>query len=170
MSLPVLFAALILVAAYLAALAVRAGSRLAARLSALAAACLFMPLAYAGFAELLSRPKPAALEWWLGRADEATVLASSLREGLGIYLWLQLDGAAEPRAYVLPWNRSLAEELQAALRAADERRTQVRMRLPFEPTLDDEAARFYAMPQPPSPAKPDAAPPPPLSRGPASEA
>jgi hypothetical protein len=81
------------------------------------------------------------------------VLGSSIRENEGIYLWLQLDGAAEPRAYILPWNRDLAEQLQATLREAEQRQGDVRMRLPFEPSLDDREPKFYAMPQPALPPK-----------------
>jgi hypothetical protein len=170
MSLPLLFGAATLVAAYLATIGIGAPGRPARRLRALLAACLFMPLAYGGFAELLGKPKPVTLEWWLGRAPEATVLASSLREGRSIHLWLQLDGVDEPRAYVLPWSRHLAEQLQATERAAAEDGSGVRMRLPFEPTLDDREPRFYALPQPAPPPKDENVPPPLLYRQPGADA
>lgn len=113
----------------------------------------FVPLGWLAFSELLSKPKPVALEWWAARADEATVLGSIMREGRGIYLWLQLAEFDEPRAYVLPWSRELAEQLQKALREAEENDTQVRMRLPFEPSWDDREPKFYALPQPALPPK-----------------
>jgi hypothetical protein len=81
------------------------------------------------------------------------VLGSTFRENEAIYVWLQLEHVAEPRAYALPWSRDLAEQLQTAQREADESQSEVRMRLPFEPTLDDREPKFYALPQPPLPPK-----------------
>jgi hypothetical protein len=81
------------------------------------------------------------------------VLASSFRENQAIYIWLQFNESLEPRAYALPWSRDLAEQLQAAEREAAENQTEVRMRLPFEQSLDDREPRFYAMPQPALPSK-----------------
>ena len=123
------------------------------RAGALAVAALFMPLAYVSYAALLSKPKPVALEWWLGEAGEATVLSSSIQEDVGIFLWLQLAEVSEPRAYVVPWSRDLAEQLQEAAREAEEQNGQLQMRLPFEPSLDELEPKFYAMPQPALPPK-----------------
>jgi hypothetical protein len=39
--------------------------------AALTIATLFLPLAYASLVELLSKPKPIDLEWWLSDAAEA---------------------------------------------------------------------------------------------------
>ena len=127
--------------------------RLWIKASALGATLLFMPAAYAAMMQLLSMPKPATFEWWHGQADEATVLGSSMQEEEGIYLWLQLPDVPEPRAYVLPWSRELAEQLQTAQREAEENRSGVQMRLPFEPSLDDREPKFYALPQPALPPK-----------------
>ncbi len=146
---PTWFAALALIAAALALIAVWSPRRLGVKLGALLTALLLLPVAYASFADLLSRPKPVKLEWM--RAQEATVLASSVEEGTGIYVWLMTDEAAEPRAYVLPWDQKLAEELQEAERRADG--NGVVMRSPFEPSLDDREPRFYALPQPALPSK-----------------
>ncbi|MEL6963400.1 MAG: hypothetical protein AAGA73_02090 [Pseudomonadota bacterium] len=123
------------------------------RAGALVLAALFLPLSYASYASLLSKPKPASLEWWLGEADDATVLSSSIKEDVGIFLWLQLQDIAEPRSYVLPWSRDLAEQLQAAAREAEEQNGELHMRLPFEQSLDELEPKFYAMPQPALPPK-----------------
>lgn len=133
--------------------------QLAIKLGALSIAALFLPLAYASLAQLLSRPKPVGLEWWHAHAEEATVLSSAMREDEGIYLWLQLDAVSEPRAYTLPWSRDLAEQLQAARRAAEEDGSEMRVRLPFEPSLEDREPKFYALPQPALPPKDDVQPP-----------
>jgi len=150
---PLLFAMAGLVAAFLASVSIWSPRRPGVKLSALIAGLLFLPLAYAAFVELLSKPKPVAMEWWHEQAPEATVLGSSMREGEGIFLWLQLDEIEEPRSYVIPWDRELAETLQEALAEAEENDTGVRMRLPFEPSLDDREPKFYALPQPALPPK-----------------
>jgi hypothetical protein len=154
-----LFSVVAVLAGALASISIWAPRRLAIKLLALGGTTLFLPTAYAGFAQLLALPKPVGLEWFQANAQEATVLAASLREDEAIYLWLQLKDVAEPRAYALPWHRDLAEQLQAAQREAQESQTQVQMRLPFEASLDDREPKFYAMPQPQMPSK-DFAPPP----------
>ena len=148
-----LFGAVALLAGALASITIWAPRRLAIKVLALGGITLFLPLAYAGFAQLLALPKPVALEWWQANAEEATVLAASMREDEAIYLWLQLKNVPEPRAYTLPWHRELAEQLQAAQREAEESQTQVQMRLPFENSLDELEPKFYAMPQPQLPPK-----------------
>lgn len=152
-SMPLIFAATVVLASVLGTIALWAPRRLAAKLGALGVFALFLPVGFAGWSDLLSRPKPIAFEWLQARAGEATVLAGTIEEGERIYVWLQLDGTAEPRAYELPWDRERARELQDALRSAENDGTGVRMRLPFEPSLDPEQPKFYALPQPPLPPK-----------------
>jgi hypothetical protein len=154
-----LFGAVAVLAGALSSITIWAPRRLAMKLLAVGGVTLFLPIAYAGFAQLLALPKPVGLEWWQANAQEATVLAASLKEDEAIYLWLQLKDVPEPRAYALPWHRDLAEQLQAAQREAEEAQTQVQMRLPFEDSLDDQAPKFYAMPQPQMPGKDLDAPP-----------
>lgn len=149
----VLFGTGVVVAALLCSICVWSPRRFWIKLVALTTALLFLPVGYASLTELMSKPKPVALEWWLAKAPEATVLASTVREGKGIYLWLQLPDVEEPRAYVLPWSREVAEQLQKALEEAEESQGAVGMRLPFEPSLDDREPRFYALPQPALPQK-----------------
>jgi hypothetical protein len=148
-----LFAVATGLAGLLALIGIWAPRRLMVKGTALATALLFIPVAYGGLINLLSRPKPVSLEWWLAESGEATVLGSSLREDDGIYLWLQLPEVSEPRSYVLPWDRKIAEQLQAAQREAAETQGGLKMRLPFEPSLDDREPKFYAMPQPAPPEK-----------------
>jgi hypothetical protein len=147
--------------AVLGLISIWAPRRLPIKGTALATSVLFLPLGYAGLVDLLSKPKPVDLEWWLSDAAEAEVLASRLVEDQGIYLWLQLPGIAEPRAYVLPWDRASAEELEQARREADRQGGDLQMRLPFEPSLDQDEAKFYVRPQPAPPPKDLTDPPPP---------
>jgi hypothetical protein len=150
-----LFAGVAVITGLVTSISIWAPRRLWLKLTALGAAALFLPVGYLSLAHLLSLPKPVALEWWLGKAPSATVLGFTMRENEAIYLWLQLDEVPEPRAYALPWNRDLAEQLQTAQREADQNQSQVQMRLPFEPSLDDREPKFYAMPQPALPPKDD---------------
>jgi hypothetical protein len=152
-SLTQLFVAAAVLVATLSLISIWAPRRLAIKGAALATAILFLPLAYASLVELLSKPKPVDLEWWLSDAAEAEVVAARQVENEGIYLWLQLPDVAEPRAYVLPWDRASAEQLQQALREAERQGSGVQMRLPFEPSLDDREPKFYALPQPALPPK-----------------
>jgi len=137
----------------LALISIWAPRRLLVKGLALSTTILFIPVAYASLVNLLSLPKPVSMEWWQTEAKEATVLGSSLREDDGIYLWLQLPEVSEPRSYVLPWDRKVAEQLQAAQREAAETQGGLKMRLPFEPSLDDREPKFYALPQPAPPEK-----------------
>jgi hypothetical protein len=121
---------------------------------------LFLPFSYASLVGLLSKPKPLDLEWWQSEAAEAEVFASRLVEDEAIYVWLQLPEVVEQRAYVLPWDRARAEQLQNATREAQQNGGGVRMRLPFEPSLDDHEPKFYAQPQPALPPKDLVQPPP----------
>jgi hypothetical protein len=133
-----LFAVTALVAAALAALAIWAPRRTAVRIAALAAVTLFLPVAYVQSIELLSKPKPVSLEWYRRDAAGAQVLGVSLDEGRAIYLWLRLDGTKEPRAYSLPWNVGIAQQLEHAIDEAVRRGAIIILRKPFyRPSLED---------------------------------
>ena len=123
------------------------------KVAALAVAAGSLPVIYLAMAELLGQPKPTDLEWWHRKTAEATVVGSITREGEGIDLWLQLPGVAEPRAYTLPWSVPLAEQLESVKRGLEGTEGQLKMKFPFEPTLDDREPKFYAMPQPAPPPK-----------------
>jgi hypothetical protein len=101
---------------------------------------------YGGSIELLSRPKPLRLELWQ-EAEKAKVLGATLREGEAIYVWLQFPGADEPRAYALPWDMKMAQQLQNAMQEGQASGGDVTMAKPFEAGLDDREPKFYAAPQ-----------------------
>jgi len=142
-----LYGALVLVAAALAAIAIRAPRPLALRAAAVALAGALMATGYAGFTELLGRPKPADLEWAARNASDATVLAAEMREGEAIYLWLNLENDGEPRAYVLPWSKDTARQLHEAQGRAEDNGTEVRLRNPFNEADEGGERMFYAAPQ-----------------------
>ena len=167
---PQLFVGAAALAGILGLIGIWAPRRLAIKGAALATAALFMPFAYASLVQLLSKPKPVDLEWWQSDAAEAEVLASRLVEDEAIYLWLQLPDVAEPRAYVLPWDRAGAEQLQQAMREAEQQGGGVQMRLPFEPSLEERERKFYAPPQPALPPKDLVQPPPKVYQPPGRDA
>ncbi len=148
-----LFAVLGGLAFILANLAIWAPRRLRVKLGALITAAVFLPMAYFSLSEMLARPKPVATEWLRGALAEATVLGSQMQEGKAIYLWLAFEGADEPRAYALPWSEKVARQLQGARRSAEASGTRVKMRMPFENSLDRRDRVFYAAPQSPPPEK-----------------
>ena len=153
-----LFVPLVLVAALLSNIGIWSPRRMWLKLSALAAAVAFLPLGYTSLSELMSRPKPVALEWLRRELPEATLLGASMHEDQAIYLWLKVPEIDEPRAYTLPWSRPLAEQLQRAQREAKKNRNGVRVRRPFDGTDDPRKRMFYAAPQqslPPKPAPDD---------------
>ena len=119
-----------------------------------ASATIFLVLigvVYGGSIELLSRPKPLRLEW--RDATEAKVIGATMREGEAIYVWLEVPGADMPRAYALPWDMQMAQQLQNAMQEGQANGTDVEMSMPFEPGLDDREPKFYAAPQPALPDK-----------------
>ena len=101
----VFFIVFVTLATVLANIGVWAPRRIWVRYCAVLVAALFIPAAYASVSDLLSRPKPASIEWLHRNATEATVLSAHIDEGKSIYLWLQIGGEAEPRSYVLPYDK-----------------------------------------------------------------
>lgn len=148
-----LFSVAGVLAALLGFIAVWSPRRAWLKIAAVATVAGFLPAAYGGFAFLLSRPKPVDIEWAHRALPEATVLGQRMEEDVAIYLWLALDGVEEPRSYVLPWNQEMAKQLHEASRAAEKQGTGVRMKLPFQTSLETREKRFYAAPQEARPAK-----------------
>lgn len=140
-------------AAMLASIAVWSPRRAWIKLAAVLLSVGFMPVAYAGMTDLLSKPKPVRLEWAAAATESATVLGAQIKENDGIYLWLQMEGAAEPRYYKLPWDQETAKQLQKAMREAEKNHSGMAMNLPFEPSNDPDKPKFYALPQPKMPEK-----------------
>lgn len=126
-----IFAAAIGVAAALTSIAIWAPRKTAVRVAAVLIAAIFIPLAYVELMALLSKPKPMSYEWFEQGAEKAAVLGVSLHEGTAIYMWLRLDGAMEPRYYVLPWQQRLAERLEDAVEEAIGEHATVMITKPF---------------------------------------
>ena len=148
-----LFVVAVVLAAGLATISIWSPRKLWVKVGAVTLAAAFMPLSYASFADLLSKPKPVALEWFHRSMSEATVLSARMQEGEAIYLWLQLPGTAEPRYYKIGWSEDVAKQLQQAMREAEKNQGGLKMELPFENTWDKDKPMFYALPQPKLPEK-----------------
>lgn len=155
----VLFVAATALASLLGLISIWAPRRATIKIAALLALTGFLPLTYLSLAGLLSRPKPLILAYEESGFQEAQVLGSSLKEGEAIFLWLQLPGFTEPRAYALPWSREMAQQLEEAKRKAEENGGGIGLKLPFERSWDRREPKFYAMPQPALPPKDWQAPP-----------
>ncbi len=152
-TLGVFFIIFVVLATVLANIGVWAPRRTWVRYCAVLVAALFIPAAYASVSDLLSRPKPASIEWLHRNATEATVLSARIVEGKRIYLWLQIAGEAEPRSYVFPYDKKTARQLHEAQNKARRKGTKARMMRPFAKRRDATKQRFYAAPQPPRPTK-----------------
>ena len=148
-----LFAVNVGLAAVLANIAIWSPRHMWIKLSALATTAAFVPATYLSLSEMLSRPKPIEIQWAMQELSEASVIGARLEEGEAIYVWLGIEGIDEPRAYALPWNDEMARQLHGAQRSAEQDGTKVRMRKPFETSLDDREPVFYAAPPPPPPLK-----------------
>ena len=143
-----LFSAVVVLASALAGIAIWAPRMLRLKLTALGLCALLLPVTYLSFTELLGRPRPANIELSYTEFTDANVLATNLREGEAIYLWLQADGTSAPRAYVLPWDLNVARQLYAAQLSAQTQGTPLRMRRMNPNQLDDNVEpMFYAAPQ-----------------------
>ena len=152
-SLGIFFVIFLVIGTILANIGIWAPRKIWVRIGAVAVVALFIPVTYASVSDLLSRPKPTSIEWLHRNATEATVLSARIVEGKHIYLWLQIGGEEEPRAYVLPYNKKSARQLHEAQNKAKRKGTKTRMMRPFAKRRDSTKQQFYAAPQPPRPAK-----------------
>ena len=134
--------------------ALPAASRLR-RAAVSAALAVVLGALFFGYSDMLGRPKSTRLEVLRG-VQEAQVLGSYLKEGQGIYVWLQLPGNDEPRYYQLPWDPSVAKSMQSAIEQnAAQHGAGVAIKLPFERGWGkEEEPKFYPLPQPKLPDKP----------------
>lgn len=110
-------------------------------------------LSFVSIADSMGRPRPVDLSR-IGQKD-AVVVSAVMKEGIAIYLFLQVYGMDEPRLLALPWDRQLAEHLQKALDEGKEKGNQgTGMHLNFEKSWDHRKPLFYPIPQPKMPDKP----------------
>ena len=141
-----LFAAVVFLAAVLASISIWAPRKLWIRGASVIATAGLIIVSYIGFSDLLSRPKPIHLEWAMRTVTEARVLGASPRKGEAIFVWLQIRGVTEPRAYRMPWSRELAQQLQDATEQNRGTQTGVRMRSPFRNQIQENNQKqaFYS--------------------------
>ena len=109
---------------------------------------------YGALYDLTGRPRLSTLELLRRDAPEADVLAADIVPDKVIRLWLRIEGDEEPLAYRMPWDQKTAQQLQEAMRQyGQEGGPGVKMKMPFEPSLDPRDPPFYAAPQPALPPK-----------------
>lgn len=143
------------ITAFLTSVALRAPRRTAVKVLCVAGLAGFLPLALAGFADLLGRPKPLELLQDLTDRPDVTVIASTMEEGNRIWLWVAFEASPEPRAFALPWDLELAKQLRKAQTEGERQGVKVRMRLARlkDRREDRPEPVFYAPPPPPLPDK-----------------
>lgn len=102
------------IAAFLGTIALRGPHPLALKVLGVLAVGSFVPIAHESLVGLLGLPKPVALERNMADNGRATVLASRMKEGEAIWLWLAFEDSPEPRAFALPWDEDTAKQLRKA--------------------------------------------------------
>jgi hypothetical protein len=142
-----IFTFVVACASALSLIAIRSSASLARRIGSIGLMTGLVGGSYAGLAELMSRPKPASLEWVRVNAKGAKVAGSQLRENEAIYLWLVFDGETEPRAYKMPWSMEMARQLREAMGEASRRQAGVRMNKPFHRERGENERAFHAPPR-----------------------
>lgn len=112
-----------------------------------------------GYSDMLGRPKSALFDIFKSEKT-VKVIGSYIKENEGIYLWLVFPNVNEPRYYKFPWDKNLAEDLQKAIQKNKEQHGGgVATTLPFSGSWDKEKPKFYPLPQPRLPDKPNEVPP-----------
>lgn len=145
--LPYGYAAVAVLLAGLAVLVIQSNRSFRFRLMGLLIAFVAIFISYAGFSDLLSRPKPVAWEITIGDIEELEVAYADLQPGTAINLLLRIPGVAEPRLYSLPWRNDIAQELEQAMETAESEQVPVRSSPDlFEIDLEDRERLFYATP------------------------
>lgn len=140
-----------LVLAALAWLAVAGGARFSVRAGAVVVLVLGIGLGFAAVPELLGRPKPVGQAWLEENEPRSRLLAARMEPDVGIYLWLLFPGDIEPRAYDVPWQKQLAEKIDAAMTEAALRGLDVMIEAPMSKWALFDAGDFPVTIVPPSP-------------------
>ncbi len=133
-------------AAGLAGLAIFGWQPLWRKVAALALCAGLIGTGYAAVVELLGRPKPSQLSAIVSADASVTVVASHLREGEAIYLWLLGDDNTEPMSFVLPWKLETARKLRRAGLDAEAKGTGIRMSRDADNATAKGAWVFHAEP------------------------
>ena len=135
-----------ILAAALASIAIWSPRALPLKITSLVCATALLPLCYFSLNDILSRPKPVQLESVHKEVSQVNVLSSVMKEGEATYVWLQIPEIDEPRSYKLPWSDNTAKQLHKAQQEAEQTGTEVKMKKPFEKTVDSQEPVFYAAP------------------------
>jgi len=141
--------------AYLTNVALRASRPVSVKVLCIVGLAGLLPITTAGFSDLMGRPKPTAIQHPAVSGNDVTVIASTMKEGVNIWLWVVSDDQEEPRAYALPWSEQAAKQLRAAESEGEREGTPVKMRQAElqEPQEETDEPMFYAAPQMPLPPK-----------------
>ena len=145
-----LIGGIILVLAALAWLAVASGARFGARVADVAILMFGIALGFATVPELLGRPKPVDKAWLEANEPQSRLLAAKIDPETGIYLWLLFPGDTVHRAYDVPWQKQLAEKIDAAMNEAARRGLDVVINAPMSKWALFDAGDFPVTIVPPA--------------------
>ena len=154
-NIPDLFLLFVLVGCLLAFVAVWSRRNVTMRVFSVFSLIVFAGLNYKALINLLGHPQPLQYSELSDLENDATVLAASIDEGLGIYLWLRLPQIREPRYYRMDWNQEAAIALKKAMDQSMRNNSTVMMSPDYEQSLEtNREPLFYALPQDRLPLKP----------------
>lgn len=142
MTLPLLYAAFLAIGVALGSLAIWSRASWP-RIGAVALLLAFIPMGLGGLASLTGEPRRANLEWWARNAEDIEVLSFDLQENVAIYVYARVPGYDAPQSYRFDWSTPEAERLQDAAEEAKQSGGTLKMRRPFETSLDEMETLFY---------------------------
>ena len=145
MSVPFLYAVSLALCVTLAALAIWSRT-LWPRIGAVALLLCFVPVGLGGLAALTGEPRRANLEWLARNVEDIEVRGFDLREGIAIFVYATVPGYDRPQSYEFPWSTPQAEQLQDAAAKAEAEGGTLRLRRPFDSSLDEMPPVFYSDP------------------------
>jgi hypothetical protein len=154
-NIPVLYLLFVLTGCLLALMAIWSRRNMLVRVVAVITLVALVGLNYSALINLLGLPKPMQYSRFEDFEKESTVLAASIDEGLGIYLWLRHPEVREPRYYKMEWDQEAAIDLKRAMDQSMRNHSTVMMSPDYENSLEtNKEPLFYTLPQDRLPLKP----------------
>jgi hypothetical protein len=154
-NIPTLFVLFVLTGCLLAVVTIWSRRNTYLRVFAVLVLIVFAGLNYKALISLLGHPQPMRFSAIEDVENDSTVLAASIDEGLGIYLWLRHPDVREPRYYRMEWDQKAAIALKKAMDQSMRNNSTVMMSPNYEQSLEtNREPLFYILPQDRLPLKP----------------
>ena len=154
-NIPIFYLLFVLAGCVLAMIAVWSRRGIKMRLTAILALIAITVLNYGALISLLGRPQPFGSFAGSTLDRDVVVLAVSIAEGHGIYLWLRHPQEHQPRYYEMKWSHEKAAALKQAMNRSTRENTTLMMNHDYETSLEiGKEPLFYTMPHERLPLKP----------------